>query len=228
MKLSISMTRKETLLGWIYLLLNLFVLPLALVLVNQFLPHPLSETEINLVFMGMNFLAIALIFRRFLTASVKSAVNKPWRVLGFAGLGFVLYFLFAMVIGAIILQLAPDFSNVNDDTIIGLFDEHPALMAITTVLLVPVTEEVLYRGLLFQGLQRKNRVLAYTVSVLVFAGIHIVGYVGSYDLKTLLLCFLQYLPAGTMLAWAYEKSDTIVTPILMHTVINLIGTSVTR
>ena len=37
------------------------------------------------------------------------------------------------------------------------------------------------------------------------------------------MCFVQYLPAGLMLAWSYEKSNTIVTPILIHTVINAIA-----
>ena len=39
----------------------------------------------------------------------------------------------------------------------------------------------------------------------------------------LALCLLQYLPAGLCLAVAYEKSDSILCPILMHTVINAIG-----
>ena len=37
------------------------------------------------------------------------------------------------------------------------------------------------------------------------------------------MCFVQYLPAGLILAWSYEKSNTILTPIAIHTVINAIG-----
>ena len=110
----------------------------------------------------------------------------------------------------------------------GLFQEHPAMMAFTTVFLVPITEETLYRGLFFQGFQRKNRAFAYCLSTFVFAAIHIVSYIGRYDFMTLFLCFIQYLPAGITLAWAYEKADTIVAPILMHITINQIGTSVMR
>ena len=228
MKLSISMTRRETLLGWSYLLISLFLLPIALVLGNQYLQNPLSETEVNLVFLGLNFAVVALIFHRFLTASVQIALDKPWRCLRFALCGFVLYFLCSLLVSAAILYISPDFSNVNDDAVMGLFSEHPTLMSIATVLLVPITEETLYRGLLFQGFQRKSRLLAYGMSVTIFAMIHIISYIGRYDLLTLGLCFLQYLPAGIMLAWAYERSDTIVAPILMHIIINLIGTSAMR
>ena len=35
--------------------------------------------------------------------------------------------------------------------------------------------------------------------------------------------FLQYLPAGLSLAWAYTKSDTIFAPIAIHACINLVA-----
>ena len=222
------MTRRETLFGWTYLLLSMFVLPVILLLINAFLSNPLSETEINLIYLGSNFLVVMLIFRQFFIASIMAALEKPWRCLRFAAIGFALYYLFSFGIGTIILLIQPEFSNVNDETVMDLFQEHTSLMAFTTILLVPITEELLYRGLLFQGFQRKSRLFAYCLSVLVFAGIHVMGYIGKYDLLTLALCFVQYLPAGIALAWAYEKSDTIIAPILMHITINQIGTSVMR
>ena len=50
-----------------------------------------------------------------------------------------------------------------------------------------------------------------------------IGYIGSYDAVTLLVCFTQYFPASICLAWVYAESDTIISPILMHTLINLAG-----
>ena len=223
MKLSISMTRQETLLGWGYLLLSMFVLPFVLVITNSQLAKPLSETVINLIYFAVNFLAIAVIFRRFLWACIKAALAAPGRCLRFAVFGLALYFIATFLVAMAITLVNPDFSNVNDSSIADLAREHYPLMVFATVFLVPVTEETLYRGLLFQGLHRKNRALAYFLSVSIFAGIHIMGYIGMSDFLTLVLCFVQYLPAGIFLAWAYEKSDTIVTPMLMHIIINLIG-----
>ena len=159
MKLSVSMTRRETLLGWVYLLFSMFILPVAVYLINDLLSLQLSDTEVNLIYMGLNFLAIALIFRRFLTASVKSAANKPWRVLAFAAAGFALYYLGSLMVAMVIVFVSPDFMNVNDSAVIGLFEEHSAWMAVSTVLLVPITEETLYRGLLFQGFHITCRIL---------------------------------------------------------------------
>ena len=228
MKLSISMTRRETLLGWSYLLISMFVLSFAFSFVNSLLPSPLSDTLLNLIYFALNFLSAVVIFHRFLGVSVKAALATPWRCLRFAALGFFLYYLSVTLLGQVTIRLYPDFINVNDTSISQLSKEHYTLWALATVWLVPISEELFYRGLVFQGLQREHRMLAYLVSTLVFACIHVMGYVGLYDWLTLSLCFVQYLPAGLTLAWAYEKADTVAAPILMHITINQIGISALR
>lgn len=228
MKLSISMTRRETILGWAYLFINLFVLPVLLDMGNALLAAPLSETQLNLVYFALNFLLVLAIFHRFLRCSLTLALKSPWRCLRFAAAAFVLYYLAMMVISQGILYVQPEFVNVNDSAIMDMTGEQYTLMSVATVFLVPVTEETLYRGLLFRGLHEKSRLLAYSVSTIVFSGIHVISYVGLYDWVTLLLCFVQYLPAGLALAWAYEKADTIVAPILVHITVNQIGISAMR
>ena len=83
-------------------------------------------------------------------------------------------------------------------------------------------------GCSFRDCTEKSRLLAYLASTLVFAAIHVIGYIGLYDFTTLLLCYIQYLPAGIALCFAYEKADTIAAPILMHIAINQIGMSAMR
>lgn len=228
MKLSISMTRREVLLGWTYLLISQFVLPFAIGLLNVLFPNPLSDAEINLIYFGINFIVTALIFRGFLYASFLEAKENLRKCLKFALLGFLIYRVGAISFAVIAALLQPDFSNVNDQAIGGMLEEFPVLLRLATIFLVPISEELLYRGLLFQGLQRKSRLLAYCVSAGVFASIHVLGYIGWYDPLTLVLCYIQYLPAAIALAWAYEKSDTIITPMLMHIVVNYIGISAMR
>ena len=96
------------------------------------------------------------------------------------------------------------------------------------VILVPLVEEVLYRGLIFRNLYRSSQVAAYLVSMAAFAAIHVLAYIGSESVTTLVLCFLQYLPAGLCLAYAYRKSDTILAPILMHIAINQVALSLVQ
>ncbi|MBQ4642389.1 MAG: CPBP family intramembrane metalloprotease [Oscillospiraceae bacterium] len=228
MKLSISMTRREFLLGWAYLLIDLFALPLLLNAGNQQLLRPLSETELNLVYFFVNFLMILIIFRKFLSNSLRQAIRAPWQCLRFAVLGFILYYLAMIAVSHGITYLKPDFVNVNDAAVMDMTQEQFTLMSIATVFLVPITEEVLFRGLLFQGLHKRSRFLAYAASTLVFSLIHVTGYVGRQDGFTLLLCFVQYVPASVALAWAYEKSDTILSPMLIHMTVNQISISAMR
>lgn len=228
MKLSIFTTRRENLFGYGYLLICLFVLPGLIVTVGDLLAIPLSDSLVNIIYFFVNFICVTAIFHRFLHRSLKAALANPWRCLRYALFGTVLYFAGMMLVSFVILKLKPDFSNVNDSFVAHMAQEHTLLISLCTIFLVPVVEETLHRGLVFQQLQRKNRLLAYCVSAAVFAGIHIMGYVGRFDWLTLLLCFVQYLPAGIALAWAYEKSDTVFAPILMHITINQIGMSALR
>jgi membrane protease YdiL (CAAX protease family) len=228
MKLSISTTRRQTLLGWAYWLISLFVLPSAFETINNQLATPLPESVLNLIFFSVNFLAVVCIFHGFLWESLKAAAEKMWKCLGIAALGIAVHYAALWLITQCNMAIKPGFSNVNDNSILNMLDERTPLLAFATVFFVPVAEETLYRGLLFQTMQRQNRLMAYIMSVALFSSIHVMGYVGVYDPLTLTLCFVQYLPVGVILALAYEQTDTVITPILIHTFINLIGLFITR
>ena len=105
----------------------------------------------------------------------------------------------------------------------GMVQENFALLTIGTVVLVPITEELLFRGLIFRGIYNRSHFWAYAISAVAFSLPHVVGYIGFYDPLLLLLCFVQYLPAGLCLGWAYARADSIFAPTLMHMIINLIG-----
>lgn len=228
MKLSVYMSRKETILGWLLVLLHLLILPLALTFLNPYLPRPLSLEQINLaVFVAVFGLAL-LIFRKFLWKNLLCALRNLPRCLLWVLIGFGIYWAANLLVGTAILQIDPDFANINDANIDAMLDGSNPLLAVAIIVMVPVSEECMYRGLLFQGLRRLGRPLAYILSMVFFAAIHVVGYIGSADLLTLGLCLLQYLPAGFALAFAYERSDSIFTSIFIHMVVNLIGISAMR
>ncbi len=227
-KLSVPLTKTETATGWIYWAFQMFLLPLILAFMNRIIPKPLSEAKINFLFFGINFIFVTVILRHFLITSLKNMLKRPFFVLRFAFFGLLLYFLLNVVVNVAVGYIKPDFINQNDATLKSFYQENYAILGIGTVLLVPTVEESFYRGLVFQGLHKKSRILAYVVSVTVFSLIHIVGYIGVYDPLSFLLSFMQYLPAGIALAWAYEKADNIVAPILIHTTVNQIAISAMR
>ncbi len=218
--LSAYPSSQETIGGFCYLAFQLLVLPTALQWCNRQLGTPLNTAELNFVFYFVNFIAILLIFHDFLSASLNHVFQHPAYFCQAVILGFVAYYACFRVTDWLVSLLVPSFSNYNDEAIAAMSRGNPFLMLVGTVILVPPVEECLYRGLIFRTLYNKSRWAAYTVSIVAFACIHILGYIGKYSPLELLLAVLQYLPAGLCLAWSYAKSDTVFAPIVIHAAVN--------
>ena len=222
-RITIQTTSLETALGWFYFVFQLLFLGPALVVINAFLPTPLSNTTLNILLFIINFICVVLIFHKFLWKNLQNAIRSGYYTLKIAGLGFILYYICSMLVSFLVYSLDPEFINANDDNVKQMIRDNYTLLCICTVLLVPVVEETRYRGLLFRSLYERNALLGVALSATIFSFIHIVGYIGSYDVLTLSLGFLQYLPASIFLAWSYVKSDSIWVPILIHIAVNQIG-----
>jgi len=70
----------------------------------------------------------------------------------------------------------------------------------------PLAEELYFRGYVFTAyLREKGPVVAYLLSGLVFAGLHL-------NREALLPIFVL----GVMLAWMYRRTNSIITPIAAH------------
>lgn len=221
--LCVSTTKQEQYLGWFYLVFQMLILPDLILLVTGLMGFVLTDTSINVIFFSINFLATVIVFRRFLWLTAKQSFRKPIRLLKSAGLGFVLYWFFNFLVINFTIIVSPQYQNVNDATIGAMAQGSFTAIAICTILLAPVYEELLFRGLMFQGLFRRDKFLAYGVSSAVFSLIHLVGYIGLISPLNFLVGFVQYLPAGIAFGYAYEKADSIFAPIIMHMMINAIG-----
>lgn len=222
-KLTVVPNSTQTLIGLIYLAIQLIVLQPVLVLINLMLPVPMTEATLNLVYFGVNFLVVVVTFYRFLLESGKIAIAAPFHCLRAAFLSMLAYWVGSLLVSTVIFSIYPEFINVNDSSISQMTQDNYGMMALGTVLLVPITEEVLYRGLIFGKLYNRSPFAAYSVSTLTFAALHVIGYIGMYEPVHLLLCLLQYIPAGLCLGWAYARANTIWAPILMHITINQIA-----
>ncbi len=220
LSISPNLSRRERIQGWIYYAISIFLLPVALQYLSAALGLKLNAARLNFVFYTINFVTVCFIFHRFLKVNLMIAVKLLPMVAWYAMLGFLGNRALGSLLAIALSYIAPGFANVNDMSIAAMASQDRTLMIIGTVFLVPVAEEVFYRGLMFRWLYSKKRTAAYLVSMGVFALVHVVGYIGVYSPLTLLLCFLQYLPAGYCLAWCYQSTGTIVTPIVMHMIVN--------
>lgn len=214
---------QETLNGFVYLFFQLFVLPVILQWCNSQLGNPLNDAELNFVFYLINFIAMLLLFHGYLGRNLSQATQHPFYLCQAVILTLVAYYVCFYLTQWVVRLLVPGFSNYNDAAIAAMRGTNSFLVLIGTVVLVPPVEECFFRGLIFRNLYGRNRWMAYAVSILAFAIIHILGYIGIYSPIEIVMAVLQYLPAGIWLAWSYTKAGTIFAPILVHAAINYLS-----
>ena len=223
-----GLTRRQTIQGFAYLAFQLLLLPSILTWGNGLLSRPLTMAQLNFGFYFINFMAMLLIFHSFLGENARQVGRHPAYFCQAVVLGLAAYYACNLLTGWVIRQLAPGFANYNDQAIAALEQEGFFLTVIGTVILVPPVEECFFRGLIFQNLYKKSPWAAYAVSILTFAMIHILGYLGQYTPLEVVMAVLQYLPAGLCLAWSYAKADTIFAPIVIHAAVNAVSIGLLR
>ena len=221
-----GLSRYETILGFLYLPSYFFLLPLLLQVLFSALGAPLSDLTLNLTYYCVNFVVILLIFHRFFAASARRI--QLWPFVQAVILGLVFYYAMAWALGLVISALSPELQNPNNLAVDALASAGGWRMTVCVVLLGPVVEEALLRGLIFGTLRRHSRALGYIVSVLVFAAMHLWQFALQTPPLTLLLSALQYVPGGVALAWTYDKSGSIWGSVLVHSLVNAAALGILR
>ncbi len=91
------------------------------------------------------------------------------------------------------------------------------LAIVAAVILAPLAEELLFRGLLHRGLRRRLALVpATTISSVLFAIVHIDVAISQP------LALVGLTVVGVILALAYERTGSLVVPIVIHAVHNAV------
>jgi len=216
-----GLSTAEQVAGFCYLPFYVVLLGWGLQWLSGLLGLGLTELQINVAFFVINCVMIWVIFHNFLIRSFRAI--RFWELVQALILGFCLYYAGNLLFGWIVNLLGLTITSFNDQTVMGLISQNKWVMGICAVVLAPIVEETLVRGLLFGVIRRSSRILAYAVTILFFAVMHVWQYLALYDFREVLLAALQYIPAGIALGWTYEKSNTVWAPILLHMTINAIS-----
>ena len=164
--MSSRLTRFETIAGWLYLPFYLIILNLLLQLANEKLSLGMSALTINIAYFAINLAATLLIFHGFLRQSYFG--GSFWNFVQAVVLGFALYYAGTWVLQFALTKLAPGFTIYNNETVGSLISDNEYIMMAVTIILAPVIEETLVRGLVFGSIRPTSRVMAYIVSVVLF------------------------------------------------------------
>jgi membrane protease YdiL (CAAX protease family) len=138
--------------------------------------------------------------------------RSNWPLLVFGG--FLAAVGFGLVFSSLVAQ--PEQEELADN--LGLDDGTGAVIAagFAVMIAAPIAEEVFFRGFLFAGLRsRMPFVAAALISGVVFGSAHLLGGNGAAAVQLAVL--------GMILAWLYERTDSLWTPIALHAVNNVIA-----
>lgn len=114
--------------------------------------------------------------------------------------------------------------NDNQNSIIPMIHSRPILSCALLVIFAPVIEELTYRYALFGALYKKNRLLAYAVTMFIFGMIHFsFQYETMQDFIVEIANIPGYFIAGGILCYCYERKGSLATSIVAHATNNLIS-----
>lgn len=224
------MKRSERIFGWFYLpihavLLN-YVITFLYAYFNEKNGLTLDTAHLNLIYYAISFTFVLIFMFRFLRLSFSDLCDNLGKSVVGVIIGYVAYYALSYLVILVLSRFLTDLINPNSNLISEELQLNPNVMKAVGILLAPVVEETLFRGVVFGTIRKKSRIFAYIVSVVLFAVYHLWSYMlGGFD-WTMLLYLLQYIPGGLVLAWCYEQSRNIWAPIFLHMLINFVALSV--
>ncbi len=197
-------------------------------------PEATSTTAVAVLFSTSLLVAITLSWVRLRGADVPEVASvrrllgvtafRPADVAMGIGYGIVAFVVVQLGIGVVLQQLiqalggeVPEVQVTVQEAVRG-DGPVPLLVALGTIVIAPVGEELLYRGVLYQALARHvPGWLAIAISGVAFGITHI-------EWLVIALTF----PLGILLAWTVRRHGTVVVAIVAHMTFNLIGFAIIR
>ena len=211
---------EEQRVGWVFFALYLFVFPFLVGLVTRFLEEHLElgvpAAQSSAIYYAAVLLLLVAVFWDFLKNAFRILSDNTRRNLFALVVGFLSGMLFTVLLSLIPLPV----ENPVIGDYRGQFLLAPGFTTAVVMFLRPMTEEILYRGLLFGSLRKKNRPLAYVVSI----GLSALAAVWQFAVPDgggmYLLLALRYIPLAAAATWAYDIGGSVLTPMALRVILN--------
>ncbi len=225
------MNKVEAIVGWVYVFVHMFAMVFILSALNNHvfpaMGFQLGSTWLNLLYYAVGFFFLLGFLFHFLRESFSDMCANISNTVIAVLVGFVAYIFLSGLVNFLLSFFLTDLVNPNSAAVNHITKLNPNKMLVIGVLLAPVVEETLFRGVVFGTLRRKNAFLAYAVSTVFFAFYHLWQDLILNFSPSMLLYLLQYLPAGLVLGWCYDHGKSIWAPVFLHMIINYVSITVT-
>lgn len=226
-KASTYMTAGEQIAGVVFFVIYLLVLPFAADPIFDFagklLGADISSGLRSAIYYYVLFAVTIIIFHKFIARTSRQALEGIGGATKAVLLGLVALYGLNELIYRLTNLVMTNRTNLNDVTISAQIEDAPRTTMLIVIFLAPFVEEVLFRGLVFGNLRAKVRWVAYIVSCLLFALLHVWQFAVVHQDMTYLLLMVQYLVPGLVLAWAYDRSGTLWASVALHAAANALA-----
>lgn len=205
--------------GWLGL--KLISRLVSLIVFNSGVSDPILEDAlINYISYGVLFIGfIAILWKDNLKILKSFAKGKSWL---FGLLTFLVLITFNVTYNLILKSFISG-NNANQEGVNNVTSQLPILSTLFFAIIGPICEEFTYRIGVFSLLRRRNRVLAYVVSSIIFGLIHF-GWstIGTNDFFIELASAPVYIGLGVILGLSYDLFGP-ASAIIGHVLNNTIG-----
>ena len=214
------MTREEGTRGWVFFALYFLVFPFVMAGVQWVFEETwiFSDAASNVMYYLLSDVLVFLVFWSFLQNGLNILLDYlPENLFAFVtGLA-----------GTLVLRLVTGlFPYPVENPILEQwpiqYAHSPWACIAVVVILMPIVEEVLFRGLLFGSVRKHSRAVAWGASVVLYMVYNVWTFAFAFGDMSYLALALQYLPMAVGLTWCYDRGGSVWSPIALHVVLNAI------
>ena len=200
--------------GWILVFLLatiLYQIPLAVTAILTLNAVPLLQS--GLIVAGISIVVLVLFIIGARKTQLASFNFSFFRAKDLARLGLsYLVIICSNILGSILLQLSNETTTSNQSQINDMVQNSSLISSFSLlVLIAPICEEILCRGVIPKKLFRGKENVGYIVGAIIFALLH---------LPTNLPSLLIYGGMSTVLTWTVYKTQRLEMSILLHMIVN--------
>ena len=216
------MTRGEVVAALLYLPLHVWLLPMLLLSLPA--TSGISELTLNVIVYITGAVYMLVFVGRFLRRDFDPLCDHLRYCILQIVICYGMMVAFNLILSAVLSLILPaDSANPNNSAVMEMAGVEYGKTVALAVFLAPLVEEPVFRGAVFGSLRSRSRILAYAVSMLLFALYHVWGYALQDPIYWLYL--LQYLPVSWLLCRCYERCNSIWGSIFFHMMVNAISLS---
>ena len=200
--------------GWLLVFLLatiLYQIPLGITAILTLNAVPLLQS--GLIVAGISIVVLALFIFGARKTQLASFNFSFFRAKDLARLGLsYLVIIGSNILGSILLQLSNETTTANQSQINDMVQNSSLISSFfLLVLIAPICEEILCRGVIPKKLFRGKENVGYIVGAIIFALLH---------LPTNLPSLLIYGGMSTVLTWTVYKTQRLEMSILLHMIVN--------